>query len=104
MDNINDILRTISILLVPLLFAITLHEAAHGWVANKLGDNTAKMLGRLTINPIPHIDIIGTILIPLASYFLAGFIFGYAKPTTTRPEPYPMKAKASLITFEISKE
>ncbi|MEK6680350.1 MAG: site-2 protease family protein [Nitrospirota bacterium] len=67
---------------LPILFAITLHEAAHGYVANKLGDPTARHLGRLTLNPIAHIDLIGTILLPLFMLFTTGgtFIFGYAKP------------------------
>lgn len=66
--------------LPPLLFAITVHETAHGWIANLLGDPTAKMLGRLSLNPAKHIDPIGTALIPIALYFLGGFIFGWAKP------------------------
>ena len=67
---------------LPILFAITLHEAAHGYVANKLEDPTARHLGRLTLNPIAHIDLIGTILLPLFMLFTTGgtFIFGYAKP------------------------
>lgn len=65
---------------IPLLFAITLHEVAHGWVASLLGDPTAKMLGRLSVNPIRHIDIVGTILVPAACMMLGGFIFGWAKP------------------------
>lgn len=65
---------------IPILFAITVHEVAHGWIANKLGDPTAKMLGRLTLNPIKHIDLVGTIIIPLLLLFLGGFIFGWAKP------------------------
>ncbi len=65
---------------LPILFAITLHEVAHGWVANKLGDSTAKMLGRLTINPLKHIDIVGTVIVPAILLFLGGFIFGWAKP------------------------
>jgi Zn-dependent protease len=67
---------------LPVLLAITLHEAAHAYVANKCGDTTAKMLGRLSLNPIRHIDPIGTILIPLVVGFLThfSFLFGYAKP------------------------
>lgn len=66
---------------LPLLFAITLHEVAHGWVACKLGDNTAKMFGRLTLNPISHIDPVGTVLIPGILLLLqVPFIFGWAKP------------------------
>jgi len=73
-------LQTLSIWILPVLFAITLHEAAHGWVASKLGDRTALMLGRVSINPIKHIDPVGTILVPLAALFLGGIIFGWAKP------------------------
>jgi Zn-dependent protease len=66
---------------LPLLFAITVHETAHGWVASRLGDKTAMMLGRLTLNPLKHIDPMGTILIPgLLIILSTGFIFGWAKP------------------------
>ena len=79
--NIETILVNISIWALPVLLAIVLHEYAHGWVANKLGDDTAQWMGRLTLNPIKHIDLIGTILIPLALLIMsAGFVFGYAKP------------------------
>ena len=73
-------IQLLSVALLPLIFAITVHEAAHGWVANKLGDPTARKMGRLTFNPIPHIDPIGTILVPMVMLFLGGFIFGWAKP------------------------
>jgi Zn-dependent protease len=66
--------------IIPLIFAITVHEVAHGWVANKLGDPTARLKGRLTLNPLAHIDPIGTLLIPTLTLFLGGFMFGYAKP------------------------
>jgi Zn-dependent protease len=75
-----NLIQTIILWAVPLLFAITLHEVAHGWVAYKLGDPTAKLLGRLTINPIKHIDPIGTIFLPALTVWLGGFIFGWAKP------------------------
>lgn len=65
---------------LPILLAITLHEAAHGYVANYFGDSTAKRLGRLTLNPIKHIDPFGTIILPGVLFFIGGFIFGYAKP------------------------
>jgi Zn-dependent protease len=73
-------LQLLAVLAIPVLFAITVHEAAHGWVASRLGDQTALMLGRVTFNPIKHIDPIGTILVPLATFFLVGFLFGWAKP------------------------
>ena len=76
----SDIL-TILIWAIPVLFAITVHEVAHGWMANKLGDGSAKMMGRLTFNPIKHVDPIGTIAVPALLYVIsAGFIFGWAKP------------------------
>ena len=65
---------------IPLLFAITVHETAHGWIASKCGDPTAKLLGRLTLNPLKHIDPIGTIIVPAILFSLGGFIFGWAKP------------------------
>jgi len=73
-------LNTLLLALVPLLFAITVHETAHGWVAKQLGDPTAFMLGRLTLNPIKHIDPLGTIIVPILLYTVAGFPFGWAKP------------------------
>lgn len=70
------LIQKISVAIIPVLFAITVHEVAHGWVAYKLGDPTAKMLGRLTLNPFKHIDPIGTILVPLLLLYLGGFMFG----------------------------
>ena len=73
--------QTLLIYIIPLLFAITLHEAAHGWIASKLGDHTARMMGRVTLDPTKHIDPIGTIAIPLVLLLSSsGFIFGWAKP------------------------
>lgn len=79
---IDSLIQTICVWILPILFSITLHEVAHGWCAYKLGDPTAKLLGRLTINPIKHIDPIGTIAIPLLLGLLSGFsfLFGWAKP------------------------
>ena len=65
---------------VPIIFAITVHEVAHGWVASKLGDPTAKLAGRLTLNPVRHIDPVGTIAVPLIMIALTPFAFGWAKP------------------------
>ena len=73
--------QTLLIWIIPVLFAITLHEAAHGWIAGKFGDHTAKMMGRVTLNPVKHIDPVGTIIVPLALLIMStGFIFGWAKP------------------------
>ncbi len=73
--------QLIAVWLIPVLFAITVHEVAHGWVASKLGDKTAKILGRLSLNPLKHIDLIGTILLPgLLIITQSGFVFGWAKP------------------------
>ena len=65
---------------LPVLFAITVHEVAHGWMARRLGDSTAFMLGRLTLNPLRHIDPLGTVVLPLLLYFFSPFVFGWAKP------------------------
>ena len=80
--DINNLVQTVLIFALPVLFAITVHEAAHGYVARYLGDNTAYVQGRVTLNPIKHIDPIGTILMPLMLYFATSgaFLFGYAKP------------------------
>jgi Zn-dependent protease len=76
------LIQTIAVYALPLLFAITLHEAAHGYVARYFGDGTAQALGRVTLNPMRHIDPVGTILMPLVLYFATSgaFMFGYAKP------------------------
>lgn len=79
MNELN-LLEKIIVWAIPVVFAITVHEVAHGWVANYLGDPTAKSLGRLTLNPIKHIDPIGTVVLPLILVYLGGFIFGWAKP------------------------
>ncbi|MCW8924011.1 MAG: site-2 protease family protein, partial [Gammaproteobacteria bacterium] len=76
----TEIFYTIAVWLVPVLLAITLHEAAHGWMANKLGDPTARALGRISLNPVKHIDPIGTVVVPLALLMLSGFVIGWAKP------------------------
>ncbi len=74
------LLQRIAIWALPLIFAVTVHEAAHGWVADRLGDPTARQLGRITFNPIPHIDLVGTILVPILMLSLTGFLIGWAKP------------------------
>jgi Zn-dependent protease len=70
----------IALFVIPIIIAITFHEAAHGFVALWCGDDTAKRAGRLTLNPIRHIDLFGTVILPLLLFFTAGFAFGYAKP------------------------
>ena len=79
MEGLNQI-QVLAIFALPLIFGITVHETAHGWVAKQLGDNTAFMLGRLTLNPLKHIDPVGTILVPLGLYLMTGYPFGWAKP------------------------
>jgi Zn-dependent protease len=81
-----DTIQTILIYALPVLFAITVHEAAHGYAARHFGDNTAAMMGRITLNPVKHIDPVGTILMPLLLYFATAgnFLFGYAKPVPVR--------------------
>ncbi len=76
----EHILQQISVITLPLLFAVTLHEAAHAWVADKKGDPTARQLGRISLNPWVHIDLFGTILLPLLLFATTGSLFGYAKP------------------------
>lgn len=78
----EDIIRTIAVYALPVLLAITLHEAAHGYIAMRLGDKTAFVLGRVTLNPLKHIDPVGTVLIPIMLAFATSgaFVFGYAKP------------------------
>lgn len=78
--------QKISIYLIPTLFAIILHEISHGWVADRLGDSTARYSGRLTLNPVAHIDLFGTVILPLVLLIAPGrFIFGYAKPVPINP-------------------
>ncbi|MGJ7557191.1 site-2 protease family protein [Variovorax sp. RB3P1] len=80
--DISNLIQTVLIYALPVILAITVHEAAHGYVARHLGDNTAEVMGRVTLNPLKHIDPIGTILMPLMLYFATSgaFLFGYAKP------------------------
>ena len=81
-----DLIQTVLIYALPVLFAITVHEAAHGYAARHFGDNTAWMMGRITLNPMKHIDPVGTVLMPLLLYFATSgaFLFGYAKPVPVR--------------------
>ena len=83
------LIQKIAVYALPLLFAITVHEAAHGYAARHFGDRTAEMLGRLTLNPIKHIDPLGTVVIPLVLLLSgSGFIFGWAKPVPVSPRNF----------------
>ena len=94
--NELDIMQKIAVWTLPVLFAITVHEVAHGWAASKLGDQSAKMLGRLTLNPLKHIDPIGTVIVPAALLVLGGFVFGWAKavPVNDRNFKHPARDMA----------
>ncbi len=93
MQELN-LIQQLAVFVLPLIFAITVHETAHGWVADRLGDHTARMQGRITLNPIPHIDPVGTLIVPLALYALSslsgsgGFLFGWAKPVPIDPRNF----------------
>ena len=84
MDELT-LVQQLAVLVLPVILAITVHEAAHGYVADRLGDRTARMLGRVTLNPLRHIDPLGTVLLPLGMYALTGFLFGWAKPVPVNP-------------------
>jgi Zn-dependent protease len=86
---------------VVLVFSLSIHEAAHGWMANRLGDPTAKMLGRVTLNPLKHIDPIGTVAIPLVMLLLPGFgqyLIGWAKPTPVTPANFKNVTRDDILT------
>jgi Zn-dependent protease len=78
--NFDALIQTIALAAIPVLFAITLHEAAHGYAARHFGDMTAYAQGRISLNPLRHIDPVGTILLPLLTLFVGGILFGWAKP------------------------
>lgn len=80
-----SVVQKIAIWALPVLFAITAHEVSHGWVASLFGDQTARLSGRLTLNPLKHIDPIGTIAVPLILLLVSNFIFGWAKPVPVDP-------------------
>ena len=104
MDSFYHAIQTICVYATPLIFAIPLHESAHGGAAGRLGDPTATMLGRVTINPIPHIDPIGTIAVPGALLLMSaltgggGLLFGWAKPVPINPRYFRNPLKAMTIT------
>jgi Zn-dependent protease len=99
MEELN-LIQKIAIMAPPLIFAIVLHEVAHGWVADKLGDNTARSMGRLTLNPISHIDIFGTIIMPLMIFVLTNgrMVFGYAKPVPINPYNFKDPKKGMALS------
>ena len=76
----ENVIQLVTVYAIPVLFAITLHEAAHGYVARMFGDNTAFVAGRISLNPLRHIDPIGTVVVPLVMVALSGFMFGWARP------------------------
>lgn len=80
-----DVVMRVVIWAVPVLFSIVVHEVSHGWMAYRLGDDTAKRMGRLTLNPFPHIDPMGTVLLPLIMIIMGGPVFGWAKPVPFNP-------------------
>lgn len=92
-------IQKICIWAIPVLFAITLHEVAHGFVALKCGDKTAQALGRLTLNPIKHIDLIGTVILPLLLLATGGFLFGWAKPVPVNPANLRSRRYMALISL-----
>jgi Zn-dependent protease len=99
MEELSTI-QKIAVMALPLIFAIVFHEVAHGWVANKLGDPTARDMGRLTLNPIPHIDLIGTIIMPLMLFLLTDgrMLFGYAKPVPIDPRYFKDPKKGMALS------
>ncbi len=89
MMNDLSLIQRIVVWILPVIFAITVHEVAHGWVAKKFGDKTADNLGRLTLNPIKHVDIVGTLILPaLLLISFTGYIFGWAKPVPVDPRNF----------------
>lgn len=95
-----NILRQLALSALPVLVAITFHELSHGFVASRLGDPTARMLGRLTLNPFAHIDLFGTIILPfmLLIFTNGQFVFGYAKPVPVNPMNFKNPRKGMAIT------
>ncbi|MDH4161246.1 MAG: site-2 protease family protein [Nitrospirota bacterium] len=93
-------IQKIAVMAAPMVFAIVLHEVAHGWVAYRLGDPTAKEMGRLTLNPISHIDLFGTVLMPLMLFVLTDgrMLFGYAKPVPINPAYFKDPKKGMALS------
>lgn len=84
--------------LIAFLFAISIHESAHAWMANLRGDPTARMLGRITLNPIKHIDPVGTLLLPALGLYFSGSVFGWAKPTPVDPRNFKKPVWDDILT------
>jgi len=99
MEELSTI-QKIAVMALPLVFAIVFHEVAHGWVANKLGDPTARNMGRLTLNPLRHIDPFGTVIMPLLLLLLTDgrFVFGYAKPVPINPYNFKDPKKGMALS------
>jgi Zn-dependent protease len=99
MEELSTI-QKIAVMALPLVFAIVFHEVAHGWVADKLGDPTARKAGRLTLNPISHIDLFGTIIMPLLLFLLTDgrMLFGYAKPVPINPYNFKNPKKGMALS------
>ncbi len=97
MEELNAI-QKISVMALPLIFAIVLHEVAHGWVADKLGDHTARSMGRLTLNPVSHIDLFGTIILPILCILMKSPIFGYARPVPINPYNFRNPRKGMALS------
>ena len=94
--DISQVLSTLAVAAVPALLGIILHEVAHGWVANRCGDPTAKFMGRLTLNPLPHIDPMGLLAFVLTSLSRT-FVFGWAKPVPVNPRYFRNPAKDMML-------
>jgi Zn-dependent protease len=97
MEELSTV-QKIAVMAVPMIFAIVLHEVAHGWVANRLGDHTARDMGRLTLNPLPHIDVLGTIILPVLCIMSGSPIFGYAKPVPINPYNFKDPKKGMALS------
>lgn len=104
MDSLYHAIQVVCVYAIPLIFAITLHESAHGWAAARLGDPTATRLGRVSLNPIPHIDPVGTIAVPGALLLMSaltgggGLLFGWAKPVPINPGYFRNPMRGMMIT------
>lgn len=96
--EMSNIIQNLIISVPPLVLAITFHEVSHGYIAYRLGDPTAKLMGRLTLNPIKHIDPVGTVILPLILVALGGIIFGYAKPVPINPSNFNDPKKGMAIS------